>query len=270
MADFPWTCERQPLEHRPVPVRVSDLAKPLGAADHGPVHAADRRLRHPCRHRGWQSLVLHVQPCHSRACDAEVPQLRQRSAVPVLLMAGQPAGAVCDRDQECSLCSDVASVCRTVDRHPATRMLGLDTVLVRARPGTETVRIPGLLQCSSGACVVGRTDASPETEGCRNAQPLPLGRALPRTLSDADRRLKSGGEDAGWWVASPVFDVPRWRPSRNRRGRFSSTSYARHADRVEDDSGSPRRVLNSLLKNNLGPIELLDRTRLLFLEQALE
>jgi hypothetical protein len=32
---------------------------------------------------------------------------------------------------------------------------------------------------------------------------------LPRTLSDADRRLKSEGEDAGWWVASLVFDVPR-------------------------------------------------------------
>lgn len=41
-----------------------------------------------------------------------------------------------------------------------------------------------------------------ETEGCRNAQRLPMGRALPRTLSDADRRLKSEGEDAGWWVDS--------------------------------------------------------------------
>jgi len=154
-------------------------------------------------------LVLHVQPCHSRACDAEVPQFRQRSAVPVPPMVGQPAGAVCDRGQECSLCSDVASVCRAVDRHCATRMLGSDVVLVRAGPGTETVRISGLLQCSSGTCVVGRTDASPATEGCRNAQPLPMGRALPRTLSDADRRLKSEGEDAGWWLDSPLLDVPR-------------------------------------------------------------
>ncbi len=153
-------------------------------------------------------------------------------------MAGQPASALCDRGQECSLCSDVASVCRTVDRHPATRMLGSDPVLVRARHGTETVRIPGLLQCSSGACVVGRRDASPETEGCRNAQPLPMGRALPRTLSDADRRLKSESEDAGWWVASPVFDVPRVTAIAKPTRCFSSTSYARHPDRVEDDSGS--------------------------------
>ena len=209
MADVPRTCQRQPLEHRPVPVRVSNSAKPLGAAGHGPVHAADRRLRHPCRQRGWQSLMLHVQPRHWRACDAEIPQLRQRSAVPLLAMAGQPAGAGRDRGQECSLCSDVASVCRKVDRHAATRMLGSDAVLVRARPGTETVRIPALLQCSSGACVIAGTDASPETEGCRNAQPLPLGRALPRALSDADRRLKSEAEDAGWWLDSPVFDVPR-------------------------------------------------------------
>ena len=35
-----------------------------------------------------------------------------------------------------------------------------------------------------------RTHAGPEAAGCRNAQPLRMGRALPRTLSDTDCGLK--------------------------------------------------------------------------------
>ncbi len=52
MADVPGACERQPVEHRHVSVRVRDPAKPLGAGGHGPIHSADRRLRYPCRSRG--------------------------------------------------------------------------------------------------------------------------------------------------------------------------------------------------------------------------
>ena len=103
------------------------------------------------------------------AFDSDVPQLRQRSAVPVQPMARESAGAECDRGQKCPVRSNVASVCRAVDRHTATRMLGSATVLVRARPGKETVCIPGLLQCPSGPCVFGRADTSSETEGCHNA-----------------------------------------------------------------------------------------------------
>ena len=40
-------------------------------------------------------------------------------------------------------------------------------------------------------CVVGGTVARPDTEGCRNARPLLLGRALSRSLSDADRGVTS-------------------------------------------------------------------------------
>ena len=186
MADVPWAGQRQLVEHRPVPVRVRAAAKPLGAGGHGPVHPTDRRLRHPCRSRGWQRTVPHVQPRDSRAVESEAPQLRQRPAVPVPPMARQPADTAGDRGQECAVGAAVASVCRTADRHTATRMRRSDAVLVGAGPGTEAVCIPGLLQRASGPCCFRRTDASPGTEGCRNAPPLPMGSALPRSLSDAD------------------------------------------------------------------------------------
>ena len=92
MADVLGACERPPVEHRPVPMRVSHAAQPLGAGGHGPVHATDRRLRHPRRRCGWPGPGLHVQPCHSRASDAAIPQRRQRSPVPVLPVA-QPTCA---------------------------------------------------------------------------------------------------------------------------------------------------------------------------------
>ena len=39
--------------------------------------------------------------------------------------------------------------------------------------------------------LAGRADTSSDAEGYRNAQPLPMERALPRTLSDADRGVTS-------------------------------------------------------------------------------
>ena len=68
--------KRQPVEYRSVPVRVRDPAKPLSAGGYGPIHTTDRRLRHPCGHRGWPHLVPHVQPCNPRVVASEAPQLR--------------------------------------------------------------------------------------------------------------------------------------------------------------------------------------------------
>ena len=96
-----------------------------------------------------------------------------------------------DRGEECAVCAAVASVCRTVDRHAATRMRGSAAVLVGVGLGRQTGGLPGLLQCASGPCVVGRADARPDTNGCRTARPLPMGRALPWSLSDADRGVTS-------------------------------------------------------------------------------
>ena len=106
-------------------------------------------------------------------------------------MARQPAGAAGDRGEECAVCAAVASVCRTVDRHAATRMRGSAAVLVCVGLGRQTGGLPGLLQCASGPCVVGRADARADTKGCRPARPLPMGRALPWSLSDADRGVTS-------------------------------------------------------------------------------
>ena len=106
-------------------------------------------------------------------------------------MARQPAGAAGDRGKECAVCAAVASVCRTVDRHAATKMRGSAAVLVCVGLGRQTGGLPGLLQCASGPCVVGRADARPDTKGCRTARPLPMGRALPWSLSDADRGVTS-------------------------------------------------------------------------------
>ena len=172
-------------------VRVGDPAKPLGAGSDGPIHAADRRLWHPCWNRGWPRPVPHVQPCDSRALASDAPQLRPRPAVSVSPMVRQPAGAAGDRGEECAVCAAVASVCRTGDRHAATRMRGSAAVLVCVGPGRQTGGLPGLLQCASGPCVVGRADARPDTKGCRTARPLPMGRALPWSLSDADRGVTS-------------------------------------------------------------------------------
>ena len=198
------------------------LRSPLGAGGDGPRHATDRRLWHPCWNRGWPRPVPHVQPCDSRALASEAPQLRQRPAVSVSPMVRQPAGAAGDRGEECAVCAAVASVCRTVDRHAATRMRGSTAVLVCVGPGRQTGGLPGLLQCASGPCVVGRADARPDTKGCRTARPLPLGRALPRTLSDADRGVNLNSEDGGERGDAPACRVCRV-PAIAQQGSTSAT-----------------------------------------------
>ena len=70
-------------------------------------------------------------------------------------------------------------------------MRGSAAVLVCVGLGRQTGGLPGLLQCASGPCVVGRADARPDTKGCRTARPLPMERALPWSLSDADRGVTS-------------------------------------------------------------------------------
>ena len=73
-----------------------------------------------------------------------------RAAVSVSPMARQPAGAAGDRGEECAVCAAVAAVCRTVDRHAATRMRGSAAILVCVGLGIQTGGLPGLLQCASG------------------------------------------------------------------------------------------------------------------------
>ena len=127
--------------------------------------------------------------------------------------AGTVDGRALYRGKECAVCAAVASVCRTVDRHAATRMRGSAAVLVCVGLGRQTGGLPGLLQCASGPCVVGRADARPDTKGCRTARPLPMGRALPWSLSDADRGVTS--DQRRRWRAGRRARVRRL--SRHRR-----------------------------------------------------
>ena len=137
--------------------------------------------------------------------------------IPVLPVARQLAGAACHRGQECPVRAAVASVCRTADRYLATRMFGSNAVLVRAGPGGETDRLPELLQRASGACGAGRPDARPDTEGGRTAQPLPVGRARSRALSDADCSLTPELRKGLVGGNSPALDAHCATDLRNRR-----------------------------------------------------
>ena len=59
-------------------------------------------------------------------------------------------------------------------------------------------------------------------------------RALPRTLSDADRGVNLNSEDGGERGAAPALDV-----CRDTAGHcVSSPSHARHREHCADDSGS--------------------------------
>ena len=82
----------------------------------------------------------------------------------------------------------------------------------------------GFLQRASGACGVGRPDASPDTEGGRTAQPLPVGRARSRALSDADRSLTSESRKDLVGENSPALDADCATALRNRRHCFNRAS----------------------------------------------
>ena len=96
-----------------------------------------------------------------------------------------------ERGAECAVCPRVPSVCRTVDWHPATRVCGPNAVLVGVGPRTQAGSLPGLLQRASDPCRVRRTDARPDTAGCRAARSLRLASALPWALSDTHRGVTS-------------------------------------------------------------------------------
>src|SRR6516165_1249286 len=111
LADFPGPNERQPLEYRSVPVRVGHVADPLGPGRHGSIHAPHPWVRRPCGPGRWCRTLSDVQPRHSRpTLHAEVPELRQRSALSLPPVASQSADSGGDRNQVPPLRSPVSSV----------------------------------------------------------------------------------------------------------------------------------------------------------------
>src|SRR6202165_1835518 len=101
LADFPGPNERQSLEHGSVQLRVGHVAVPLGPGGHGSIHAPEHWFWPPCGKGRWCRTLSDVQPRHSRATrEAEVRQLRQRSALSVPPMASQSADTGGDRNQD--------------------------------------------------------------------------------------------------------------------------------------------------------------------------
>jgi hypothetical protein len=101
-----------------VQVRIGHVADPLGPGGHGSIHAPDHWFWRPCGKGRWCRTLSDVQPRHSRATlDAEVRQLRQRSALSVPPMASQSTDTGSDRNQVHPLRSSVTSVCGKASRH---------------------------------------------------------------------------------------------------------------------------------------------------------
>ena len=138
----------------------------------------------------------------------------------------------------------ISEVERLTDHAATGAMHRSAAVLVGVGLGRQTGGLPGLLQCASGPCVVGRADARPDTKGCRTARPLPMGRALPWSLSDADRGVTS--DQRRRWRAGRRARVRRLSrhsravrqlhallmPSRQRRGGLPA-----HGTRRSNDVG---------------------------------
>ena len=160
LADVPGPHERQPLEYGSVPMRVGHVADPLGPGRHGSIHAPDHWVRRPCRNGRWCRTLSDVQPRHSRATlDAEVPQLRPRSALSVPPVASQSADPGGDRNQDRPLRSPVPSLRGTANRHHSTRVFGSHVVLDDGRSRKQTARFQDLLQPPSHPYLTGRANA---------------------------------------------------------------------------------------------------------------
>jgi len=114
----------------------------------------------PMRPGRWYRTLSDVQPRHSRpTLDAEVPELRQRSALSLPPVASQSADSGGDRNQVPPLRSPVSSVRGKVNRHPSTRVFRSHVVLDDCRSRKQTARFQDLLQPPSHAYLTGRANA---------------------------------------------------------------------------------------------------------------
>src|SRR5205807_1149158 len=66
LAHVPRPHEGQPLESRPLSLRISDVANTLGSPCHGPIHASDHWIWRSARNRGWLRTLPDVQSSHSK------------------------------------------------------------------------------------------------------------------------------------------------------------------------------------------------------------
>jgi putative transposase len=90
--------------------------------------------------------------------DAEVPELRPRSALSIRPVASQSANSGGGRDQNGTLPSAVSSIRGTADWDDSKRVFGSHLILDDRRSRKQAAGVPGLLQHSSYPSVTERTN----------------------------------------------------------------------------------------------------------------
>src|SRR5262249_48674852 len=145
MAHFPGSHEGQPLEPRPLSMRIRNFANTLGFGRNGPIHAAHCWIWCSRRHRGWSGPMPDVQSSDSRAESAKIPQLGSRSAVSVPPMASQSSNTRDSGNQDCALRAALASIRRARHRYGSARIPRPASILDHDRSGDEANRFPTLL-----------------------------------------------------------------------------------------------------------------------------
>jgi hypothetical protein len=129
----------------------------LGAGGHGSVHTPHYRIRSSSGKRGWSGALPHVQSSDSRPGCSEILEFRSRSVIPISSMASQPKSARRHGNQDCSLCSPVASIRGAIDWDDSSRMSGPATILDGGGSGSKTGGFRKVLQQIPGSCVAGRS-----------------------------------------------------------------------------------------------------------------
>ena len=145
LAHIPGPREGQFVERRPISLRIPRSTNALGDGRDGPIYPTHRRVWHSSRDCRWTGIMSVVPRSDSTAKIADVSQHRQRSAVSVSSMAGQPSSIGSNGDQNSALCADISSFCRAAHWNHPKRMPGSDVVLDDRGSGAEATRFSRLL-----------------------------------------------------------------------------------------------------------------------------
>ena len=165
--------------------------------------------------------------CSLGTPNAEVHQLRQRSALLVPPMASQSADTGGDRNQDHPLRSSVPSIRGKANRHPSARVFGSHLVLDEGRSRKQAARFQDPLQQPSHAYLTGRANAgyARVTTNCQSPL-VSMATTLSGPLSDTGGCLISQR-----FVLAAASGRPLQKPRMKSSGvRFLSCSAFRGSD----------------------------------------